>query len=182
MMKTKILLLILMLVFAVGCGSAKVRLNYVLGAPMGKECSGSVMVLKFKDARGNDSLGADSDGKPVLTDDDVAEWASWALYEELGNAGCDVKYHEKREGFMADTIVSGEVNAASIKEVNTTVWRGSVRVTVTVEHGGNAVVQTFTSEVQDTTVMSSSRQEIMAEALRGVLAEIVPMVIRNAAK
>ncbi|WP_157054819.1 hypothetical protein [Salidesulfovibrio brasiliensis] len=115
---------LLALLLLAGCaGSGLVPLQYSAVNAARGECPGSVSIIKFEDARGVDELGRDAKDHPVMASGDVAVWVSRAVYTELGNHGCDVRYHEIDGAFSADATIKGEVLEASLTPTGNTTWK-----------------------------------------------------------
>jgi hypothetical protein len=170
--------LLLALLLAGGCAKTNaVKLTYALGnppAPFG----GEVTVFKFADKRPGTRLGTARDGSPVTALSDVADWVGWALFDELKAAGCDPKYRTSTATPGDAPVVTGEVLAAELNQTGTTTWAGKVSVRISIQRGGQVVhSEKFTSEVEDVAVPGyGNESDIMAEALRGLMAEVVPVV------
>jgi hypothetical protein len=166
------------LLLAAGCAkSDAVKLTYALG-PKAGPCVGEVIVFKFADKRPATRLGADREGASVETVSDVADWVGWALFDELKNAGCDPKYRTTTVTPGSAPLITGEVLAAELNQTGATTWAGKVAVRVMLQRDGAIIhSEKFTSEVEDVVVPGySTRSDIMAEALRGLMAEVVPSV------
>lgn len=178
-------LALFLLAFAAGCTpKTVVPLNYAVLGNMPGSCNGNVMVVAFKDVRKQASIGRDGDGYVLNPGSDVADWVGWSLYEELRAAGCETSYHGTREGFSARTVVSGEVLDVKISPMGKTVWKGMVKARMTTEVDGKAYPgETFVSEVEKPIIFGvSSREEVLTEALQGVLEQMVPRVLERSAK
>ncbi len=163
-----------------GCATnTVVPLNYALVTPAGQSCKGPVTVLEFKDARKQHSLGRDSDGYELRPATDVGDWVSWSLYEELVAQGCSVKYRGVRRDEPVGTLVSGEVVDVRLTPMGKTVWKGMVKVAVSVERNGVSIPkETFISEVEKPIIFGvSNREEVLTEALQGVMEQVVPKVL-----
>ena len=173
-----LILLLALCCIAAGCAKNNaVKLTYALG-PTTVPCTGEVVVFKFEDKRTGATLGKDDTGQPVTTVSDVADWVGWALFDELKAAGCEPKYRTSTVTPGNAALVTGEVLAASLNQTGTTTWAGKVTVKIMVQKAGQTVhVEKFTSEVEDVVVPGyGSTSDIMAEALRGLLAEAVPAI------
>lgn len=168
------------LVFGVAAGCTKsnaVKLTYALGQTAAP-CAGEATVFKFADKRPATNLGKDNDGASISTLSDVADWVGWALFDELKAAGCEAKYRTTTVTPGDTALITGEVLNVSLNQTGTTTYAGKVTVKIMVEKAGQTVhAEKFTSEVEDVVVPGyGSQSDIMAEALRGLLAEAVPAV------
>lgn len=170
------LALCLVCILAFGCTRDNaIKLTYALG-PTLAPCSGEAVVFKFVDKRPATRLGKNSDGAPISSLSDVADWVGWALFDELKAAGCDVKYRTSTVTPGDAALITGEVLDVSLNQTGTTTYAGKVTVRVMVSKGGQTVhVEKFASEVEDVVVPGYSTQsELMAEVLRTLWAEVVP--------
>ncbi len=172
------ILILLLLCLTVACtkGNA-VKLTYALGSTS-SPCSGEIVVFKFADKRAGIELGRNNDGVAISTPSDVADWVGWALFDELKGAGCEPKYRTTTVTPGDGLLVTGEVLNVSLNQTGATTYAGKVTVRIFLERAGTVVHQEkFTSEVEDVVLPGyGSESEIMAEALRGLLAEVVPVI------
>ncbi|QGY39743.1 hypothetical protein GM415_06290 [Pseudodesulfovibrio cashew] len=173
-------LVLLALAFSGCLRENAIKLNYALG-PTLTPCSGEVVIFKFADKRKMSRLGSDSDGTPITALSDVADWVGWALFDELRAAGCEVKYRTSTVTPGETPLVTGEVLEATLNQTGTTTYAGKVVVRVTVTKPGQpAHTEKFTSEVEDVAVPGyGTPSDIMAEVLRGLMAEAVPTICAN---
>lgn len=171
-----VLLLALALVGGCAKGDA-VKLTYALGENI-VPCVGEVIVFKFADKRPETRLGTDKNGAAVETVSDVADWVGWALFDELKAAGCDPKYRTSTVTPGSTPLITGEILEATLNQTGTTTWAGKVSVRIMLQRNGEIVhSEKFSSEVEDAAVPGySTPSGIMAEALRGLMDEIVPAV------
>ena len=179
-MKRSFILLLLLALLPACNGGNGVKLTYALG-PTLTSCAGDVVVFKFKDERTATRLGKDNDGHVIDTLSDVADWVGWALFDELEAAGCSAKYRTSTMPSGDESVVTGEILDVGLDQTGTTTYRGRVTVRVTVNRAGKTVhSEKFTSEVEDVVLPGyGSESDIMAEVLRTLMAEIVPMVCKN---
>jgi hypothetical protein len=174
-------LILLLIVLCLGAGCSKgnaVKLSYAL-AGVSAPCSGEIVVFKFEDKRKISNLGTDNGGIAITTMSDVADWVGWSLFDELKAAGCETKYRTSTVTPGGAALVTGEVLAVELNQTGTTTYAGKVAVRIMVQKGGQTVhVEKYVSEVEDIVVPGySSKSEILAEALRGVLNEAVPSIL-----
>lgn len=171
-------LICLLMGFAAGCSKDNaVKLTYALGDTR-VPCAGDVVIFKFDDNRANTNLGKNSDGQPITSLSDVADWVGWALFDELTAAGCNPKYRTSTVAPEANVVITGEVLEVSLNPTGTTTYAGKVSVKIMVQKEGKTIhSEKFTSEVEDVAITGyGSRSDILAEALRGLLAEVVPTI------
>ncbi|KAB1441678.1 hypothetical protein [Pseudodesulfovibrio senegalensis] len=155
-----------------------VPLNYALVTANAGSCGNPINVLVFKDMRESRSIGRDSNGNLLQPGSDVADWVGWSLYEELNAAGCNVKYRSMRQTDNVP-VVTGEVLDVRMTPTGNTTWKGVVKIHVAVEREGVADPgETFMSEVEKPVVFGvSSREDILSEALQGIMEQVVPKVM-----
>ncbi len=176
--------LFIILCFVAGCtkGNA-IKLSYALAGTT-VPCSGEIVVFKFEDKRSVINLGEDSDGLAITTLSDVADWVGWSLFDELKNAGCEPKYRTSTVTPGNAALVTGEVLAVELNQTGTTTYTGKVAVRIMVQKNGQTVhIEKYVSEVEDIVLPGySTESDIMAEALRGIMVEAVPTIIKLSAK
>jgi hypothetical protein len=173
--------LLLMLALLPACGGGNgVKLTYALG-PTLSSCEGNVVVFKFKDERPGTRLGKDNGGRVIDTLSDVSDWVGWALFDELEAAGCTAKYRTSTMPTGDETVVTGEILDVGLDQTGTTTYRGKAAVRVVVSRSGKTVhSEKFASEVEDVVLPGyGSKSDLMAEVLRTLMAEIVPVVCKN---
>lgn len=161
-----------------GCVSGNgIKLTYALTGTA-VPCAGEVTVFKFEDKRPVSNLGKANNSAPITTLSDVADWVGWALFDELRSAGCDPKYRTSTVTPGDSVLVTGEVLAVELNQTGTTTYAGKVAVKIMIQKSGQTVhVEKYISEVEDVVIPGySTESDIMAEALRGVMAEVVPTV------
>lgn len=173
--------LLLMLALLPACGGGNgVKLTYALG-PTLSSCKGDVVVFKFKDERPATRLGKDDQGRPIESLSDVADWVSWGLFDELEAAGCTAKYRTSTMPTDDTPVITGEILNVGLDQTGTTTYAGRVTVRVVVNRDGKTVhSEKFTSEVEDVVLPGyGSKSDLMAEVLRTLMAEVVPVVCKN---
>ncbi|MFH1914769.1 MAG: hypothetical protein ABIK45_10900 [Pseudomonadota bacterium] len=172
------LALLCLLALAAGCAKDNaVKLTYALGPQVGP-CVGEVIVFKFADKRPVNTLGTDRNGATLEPLSDVADWVGWALFDELKAAGCDPKYRTSSVTPGSAPLITGEVLATELNQTGATTWAGKVSVSIMLQRDGAIVhSERFSSEVENVVVPGySTRSDILAETLRGVMGAVVPSV------
>lgn len=163
---------------AVGCTKNNgVKLSYALGQPQ-TSCVGEVIVFKFADKRTRTRLGTDNAGAAIHSLSDVADWVGWALFDELKATGCDPRYRTSTVTPGQTPLVTGEVLDVSLNQTGTTTYSARISVRVVLERPGTpAYAEKYSSEVEDVVLPGyASESDVMAEALRLLMAEIVPSI------
>lgn len=174
----RLLPVFILICIVTGCAKSNaVKLTYAL-AGVSVPCSGEVIVFKFEDKRTVTSLGKDNSQNAITSLSDVADWVGWSLFDELKAAGCDPKYRTSTVTPGEAALVTGEVLAVELNQTGATTYAGKVSVKIMVSKGGQTVhIQKYISEVEDVVVPGYSTESgIMAEALRGIMVEAVPVI------
>ena len=170
-------LALLAVVCAACVKSNSVPLIYALG-PDKAGCVGELVIRPFSDDRGKASLGVDADGEDIVKSGDAADWVGWALFDELTAAGCQPKYRTMATDVGDLPTVTGQLLELHLNQTGTTTYSASVSVRLEVSRAGETLhVEKLSSQVEDVVLPGySSRREILAEALRGLMNEAVPSV------
>lgn len=171
------LLLSFLLLFTAGCASTGgVPLRYVVSGNLAS-CDGDVVVLKFADKRASTVLGRDDSGAAIMAASDVAEWVSWAVFEELSAAGCNAKYRAVTAVPGKGALVTGEVLDVRLWPSGTASYAARVTARIVVQKGAEVHAEKYVSEVESAVVPGiSPRENVLAEALKGIAEQAVPMV------
>ncbi|WP_229590715.1 hypothetical protein [Pseudodesulfovibrio sediminis] len=173
-----ILPLCLILLFAVGCAkNTGITLTYP-NVGVGASCSGDIVILQFADNRPTMALGKYSDGTRITTGTNVADWVGWALFDELEKAGCKPRYRTSSVSPGDAMLVTGEVLSVELNQTGTTTYTGKVTVKIVITRAGQRIhVQKYASQVDDVVVLGYANEaDLMAETLRGIMTEAVPVI------
>ena len=173
-------LALMLAMFLTACGpSNTVRLlspapavNPVLPAPNAPR----VTVVPFTDNRQDTTnLGVRRDGSAFVASDDVAQWVSRGLADELRRQGVQVSYaldeNQARSG-NPDYIVTGTVEQAWLREVSATELATSMRATYRLasRDGKKISKETLNSSQTRSGIPSSgAAEEIMISSLRDLV-------------
>lgn len=172
--------IVVLCLVALGACSSKtiVPLQYSLVTPAAGSCAEPVTVLVFQDGRGDQSIGRDGDGNRLQAGSDVADWVGWAAYEQLNAAGCSVQYRSVRPP-KGGALVTGDVLDVRLVPSGTTTWKALVKVRLIVErHGKKIPAETFVAEVEKPVIFGVvSREDLLNEALQGVMEQLVPKAL-----
>ena len=134
-----------------GCSSSTVvPLRYQASSPSGGQiCPQPITLMPFADKRAETiTIGTLGEGKHFYAENDVSEWISWAMFEELKARGCDVKYREKADtsapkGFA----VSGSFDTVNVERGQNLMVKANLRLRVKVEKDGKFIIeQIYTGE------------------------------------
>ena len=169
-------LALLLALFLTACGpSNTVRLispapavNPVLPAPNAPR----VTVVPFADKRQDTSnLGVRRDGSAFVASEDVAQWVSRGLADELRRQGVQVSYamdeSQARSG-NPDYIVTGTLEQAWLREVSATELATSMRATYRLASRSGRVTKETLNASQNRSGLptSDAAEEIMVSSLR----------------
>ncbi len=108
-----------------------------------------ISVVPFEDKRMDANLGTRRDGSAFVATEDVAQWVSRGLADELTRAGLQVSYAltpgQARSG-NPDYIITGKLEEVWIKEVSSTELTTGMRATyVLASRSGKVSSETLTS-------------------------------------
>lgn len=169
-------LALMLAMFLTACGpSNTVRLlspapavNPVLPAPNAPR----VTVVPFTDNRQDTTnLGVRRDGSAFVASDDLAQWVSRGLADELRRQGVQVSYardeNQARSG-NPDYIVTGTVEQAWLREVSATELATSMRATYRLApRSGRVVKETLNSSQNRSGIPTGgAAEEIMLNSMR----------------
>lgn len=149
------------------------------GAPT---CSQSISLVPFADKRADTiTLGSLGDGKRFYAENDVAEWVSWAMFEELKARGCDVKYREKSDATSSKGYtVSGSFDTVNVDSGATLMAKAKLRIRVKVEKDGQFVVeQIYTGERENLGLSYvDAAQKVLSSTLQYLLQDAATDVVK----
>lgn len=149
------------------------------GAPT---CSQSISLVPFADKRADTiTLGSLGDGKRFYAENDVAEWVSWAMFEELKARGCDVKYREKSDAISyKGYTVSGSFDTVNVDSGATLMAKAKLRIRVKVEKDGQFVVeQIYTGERENLGLSYvDAAQKVLSSTLQYLLQDAATDVVK----
>jgi len=167
-----------------GCTSnTVVPLRYQPSTPQGAPtCSQSISLLPFADKRADTiTIGTLSEGKRFYAENDVSEWVSWAMFEELKARGCDVKYREKADApALKGYAVSGSFDTVNVDSGATLMAKATIRLRVKVEKDGQFVLeQIYTGERENLGLTYvDAAQKVLASTLQYLLKDAATDVVK----
>ncbi|MBI5520121.1 MAG: hypothetical protein HY916_08675 [Desulfovibrio sp.] len=149
------------------------------GAPT---CSQTISLVPFADKRADTiTIGSLGEGKRFYAENDVAEWVSWAMFEELKARGCDVKYREKTDAApQKGYTVSGSFDTVSVDSGATLMAKAKLRIRVKVEKDGQFVVeQIYTGERENLGLTYvDAAQKVLSSTLQYLLQDAATDVVK----
>lgn len=142
-----------------------------------------VSVVRFEDKRLDLVLGVRRDGTSFSASEDVAQWFSRALADELTRSGLQVSYALNpgmaRSG-RPDYIVTGEVRQIQLKEISAAEYSSAMEAQFRLSGiGGEIAGESLTSSLNRTAIPGAS---IADDLLLQTLQEIVQPMARKIAQ
>jgi len=163
--------------------STVVPLRYQASTPAGGSvCAKSVTLLPFVDKRADTiTIGTLGDGKSFYAENDVSEWVSWAMFEELKARGCDVKYREKADtstpkGFA----VSGSFDTVNVARGDNLMVKANLRVRVKIEKDGQFIQEQIYTGERERLGMTAvdAAQAVLSSTLQYLLQDAATDVVK----
>jgi len=160
-----------------------VPLRYQPSAPQGApSCTQTITLLPFVDKRADTiTLGSLGEGKRFYAENDVAEWVSWAMFEELKARGCTVKYRETagapaHQGY----VVSGSFDTVNVETGTALMAKARLRLRVKVEKDGQFVVEQIYTGERENLGMSTvdAAQKVLSSTLQYLLQDAATDVVK----
>ncbi len=185
----RIVLCISLLALLAACGpSNNVRLlppppldASVLPAPNAPR----VTVVTFEDKRMDQTvIGTRRDNSAFVTTDNVAQWISKALADELARNGMQVSYslsvNEARKG-NPDFLVTGQIDEANIRETSTTDMSTSLRANYVLANRQARILRESLNASQSRTGLpsGSAADNLMLETLRDLVKPMAQKIVQT---
>ena len=176
--------LVAAMAFLAACSAnTVVPLRYQPSAPQGvPTCTQSVTLLPFADKRADTiTLGSLGEGKRFYAENDVAEWVSWAMFEELKARGCDVKYREKSDaGTGKGYVVSGSFDTINVESGTALMAKASLRLRVKVEKDGKFIIEQIYSGERENLGLTNvdAAQMVLSSTLQYLLQDAASDVVK----
>lgn len=166
-----------------GCTSSTVvPLRYQASASSGQTCPQPITLLPFADKRADTlTIGSLGEGKHFYAENDVSEWVSWAMFEELKARGCEVKYREKADTSVPKGYsVSGSFDMVDVQRGENLMVKAKLRLRVKVEKDGNFIIeQIYTGERERLGMTAvSAAQEVLSNTLQYLMQDAATDVVR----
>ncbi len=167
-----------------GCASnTVVPLRYTAVAPAGgTTCSQNITLLPFTDKRSQTiTIGSLDEGKNFYAGNDVTEWISWAMFEELKARGCNVRYHEKKNGALPrGYVVSGSFDTVNITTGTALMAKGKLRLRVKVEKDGRVIQEQIYSGERENLGLTyvDAAQKVLTSTLQYLLQDAATDVVK----
>ena len=134
-----------------------------------------VTVVAFEDKRMDQTvIGTRRDNSAFVTTDNVAQWISKALADELARNGMQVSYsisiNEARKG-NPDFMVTGQIDEANIRETSTTDMSTSLRANYVLANRQARIMRESLNASQSRTGLpsGSAADNLMLETLRDLV-------------
>lgn len=177
-------LLLALALAASGCASnTVVPLRYQPSTPKDAlACTQPLTVVGFADKRADTiTIGTLGDGKRYYAENNVSEWISWAVFEELKARGCNVKFREQGAAIPSPQgwVVSGSFDQVQVEHGAALTVKAALRLRVKLEKDGAWVQeQNYSGERERIgvsyvdaaqTVLSSTLQYLLQDAATDVV-------------
>ncbi|MFW6324045.1 MAG: hypothetical protein ACOC0U_03185 [Desulfovibrionales bacterium] len=94
----------------------KIPLTYQAAGVRSQACPLPITVTPLEDRRGRESIGEHGQDIVLFPASSIAQWASWALFDELEVAGCTVRYLEDAESPVPGFHVTGTVERLYVQK------------------------------------------------------------------
>lgn len=163
-----------------GCAGRVVPLEYFAAQVTPPRCSVPVAVLKMTDARSTTALGTNKDGQSFLADPSVpvADWVSYALYQELKANGCQAQYHTLPQD-LEGTVITGEVQEVNLTQKDATSYKCSIKMRLKIlKNGKEVMIQQFGGEIDKVYVPSSDNpKKTLTECLQVLMGEVMDTLL-----
>jgi hypothetical protein len=145
----------------------------------------TISVVTFADNRPDrTSLGVRRDGSAFVTSDNMADWVSRALADELGRNGMQVSYStstkQARNG-NPDYMVTGELNALWLKEVSATELSTELHVTYYLASRQKRILKDSFNSAQARTGLptSSAAENLLLDTLRDLVKPVARKIVQS---
>jgi hypothetical protein len=152
--------------------------------PGGQSCSQAITLSPFVDKRADTiTIGTLGEGKRFYAENDVSEWVSWAVFEELKARGCNVKYREKAEANPAKGyVVSGSFDTVSVESGRALMAKANLRLRVKLEKDGAFVFEQIYSGERENIGLTyvDAAQKVLSSTLQYLLKDAATDVVTAA--
>lgn len=183
-----VLCLVLLAFLATACGPANsVRLlppPFMEGAVLPGPKAPRVTVVAFEDKRQDlTTIGSRRDNTAFVTNDNVTQWISKALADELARNGLQVSYADSVNQARAgnpDYLVTGDVDQVWLQEKSATDLSTSMRVNYSVANRQSRIYSETLNASQSRTVMpmGSAADNIMLDTLRELIKPMAQKIVQ----
>ncbi|MTJ94170.1 MAG: hypothetical protein F8N36_15115 [Desulfovibrio sp.] len=144
-----------------------------------------VTVVTFEDKRMDQTVvGTRRDNSAFVTSDNVAQWISKALADELARNGMQVSYslsvNEARKG-NPDFLVTGQIDEANIRETSTTDMSTSLRANYVLANRQARIMRESLNASQSRTGLpsGSAADNLMLETLRDLVKPMAQKIVQT---
>lgn len=144
-----------------------------------------VTVVTFTDKRMDQTvIGTRRDNSAFVTTDNVSQWISKALADELARNGMQVSYSlsvaEARKG-NPDFLVTGQIDEATIRETSTTDMSTSLRASYVLANRQARVLRESLNASQSRTGLpsGSAADNLMRETLRDLIKPMARKIVQT---
>lgn len=186
-LKNCILLIILSAALCACSITTTVPLVYPKPDARPPSCTQELTVVNFDDLRAGPQyadgtyLGINADNESIRSDIPVAEWVSWAVFEEISARGCQVRHRSTASG-VDGLVLSGEIETLSLNEANPASYDAAIGIMFHLDRGDERVwSQKFSIQVEQTVFPGHEKARvIMTESLQDLMRDAVPALLEAA--
>ncbi|MFW6236658.1 MAG: YajG family lipoprotein [Desulfovibrionales bacterium] len=175
------ILFILVGLMAAACAPKnKIPLEYQVVSAPGSSCTQPVSVIAFGDDRNTEVIGEHGQDILLFPGQSVPQWVSWALFDELENAGCGVRFHDRAETAISDFAITGTVNKLYVSRTDSRFeYQAQMSLTMILKHQGRELMtkQYMGSVSKVGTPTTETYRDILEETLREILQQAIPDMI-----
>ncbi|MBO4300497.1 MAG: hypothetical protein J5861_02730 [Desulfovibrio sp.] len=144
-----------------------------------------VTVVTFEDNRQDQSvIGVRRDRSAFVTSDNVSQWISKGLADELSRQGLQISYalgvDEARKG-NPDFLITGKIEEATLTETSATEMSASLRVSYALANRQKRLLRESPSAAQSRTGLfsSSAADNLMQETLLGLVKPMTQKIVQT---
>ncbi|MDR3319532.1 MAG: hypothetical protein LBS77_00890 [Desulfovibrio sp.] len=145
----------------------------------------SVSIVTFADSRPDrTSLGVRRDNSAFVTSDNMVEWVSRALADELARNGMQVSYaatfKQVRNG-NPDYIVTGDLNTLWLKETSATELSTELRITYNLVNRQKRILKDSFNSTQSRTGLptSSAAETLLMDTMRDLIKPVARKIVQT---
>ncbi|MFO7716940.1 MAG: hypothetical protein R6Y91_00040 [Desulfohalobium sp.] len=161
-----------------GCGGGMVVPLSYSPAISPQSCETEIGVQPLLDTRSQDQLGQTHNGGRYFPQDNVSQWASQALFNELEQAECPKPVLlQSASGATPSWIIAGAVEKLTVNQTQLVRFTGQLRLRLQIRHGNKQVFENTYTLTQQRTAFPDS--DVPAELLRSMLQDILQEAVPN---
>ena len=168
------------LIMIAGCTGNTVSLKYNPSQNLTTPpCEDSIKLSTFRDNREKSWIGTKAEGDKFYAENDVSQWVTFALFEELQNADCNVYLESRSENVETDYTVKGVIEDINLKQLSTLKFSNTIKLKIKLLKNNKVVYhESFIGYIKKNSLVPANMPEkIMAAGLQDLMQEITFKVI-----